>query len=639
MSAESIPPPPVRNIAGNSSSFPSPATASSSSTWDRLTAWASNHKAIVYTAGAVAVIVTGAGAVYYFSDSNKGSAAGDAGTSGTGEKRRSKKERRKAKEQAKEQAKASSHDEAEKGLGSSAVEEEPKLPEIDEESVEKLSAEERREYAAKLKAGGNNAYGSKDYNEAIKLYGQAILCRPDPIFYSNRAACYSALGDWDKVVEDTTAAIALDSEYVKALNRRANAYEHLEKYSEALLDYTASCIIEGFSKEQSAQSVERLLKKVAEAKGKAILAAKKKKLPSPTFVTNYLQSFRTKPHPEGLEETAELEDGTGRFHLRACLNAIARKSREGYEEAADACEKALDLDELGDHEALAYNMRGTFRYLRGENDDALSDLTRSIELKPSYTQSYIKRASMHLELGNRDGAAKDFEQATEQNKDDPDIYYHRAQLHFILAEFADAAKDYQKSIDLDRHFIFSHIQLGVTQYKMGSVASSMATFRRCIKNFDRVPDVYNYYGELLLDQQKYHEAIEKFDTAVEMERQTKPLGMNVLPLINKALALFQWKQDFQEAEKLCQKSLIIDPECDIAVATMAQLLLQQGKVTEALKYFERAAELSRTEGEIVNALSYAEATRTQLEVQEKYPQLASRLHGMGSGLGPPGNMR
>ena len=241
----------------------------------------------------------------------------------------------------------------------------------------------------------------------------------------------------------------------------------------------------------------------------------------------------------------------------------------------------------------------------------------------------------------------------EQNKDDPDIYYHRAQLHFILGEFAEAAKDYQKSIDLDRDFIFSHIQLGVTQYKMGSIASSMATFRRTIKNFDKVPDVYNYYGELLLDQQKYQEAIEKFDTAVEMEKLSKPLGMNVLPLINKALALFQWKQDFQEAEKLCQKALIssslrytlnvpyetnceiVDPECDIAVATMAQLLLQQGKVTEALKYFERAAELSRTEGEIVNALSYAEATRTQLEVQEKYPQLASRLQGMGGGIGGP----
>lgn len=73
------------------------------------------------------------------------------------------------------------------------------------------------------------------------------------------------------------------------------------------------------------------------------------------------------------------------------------------------------------------------------------------------------------------------------------------------------------------------------------------------------------------------------------------------------------------------------------MGTIAQLLLQQGKVSQALKYFERAAELARTEAEIVNAISYAEATRTQLEVQEKYPQLAARLQAMGAGLGgPPG---
>lgn len=84
----------------------------------------------------------------------------------------------------------------------------------------------------------------------------------------------------------------------------------------------------------------------------------------------------------------------------------------------------------------------------------------------------------------------------------------------------------------------------------------MATFRRCVKNFEQVPDVYNYYGELLLDQGKFDEAIQKFDTAMEMEKQTKPMAMNVLPLINKALALFQQKQEFTEAEKLCEKALI-----------------------------------------------------------------------------------
>ena len=186
---------------------------------------------------------------------------------------------------------------------------------------------------------------------------------------------------------------------MKALNRRANAYEQVERYSEALLDYTASCIIDGFRNEQSAQSVERLLKKVAEAKGRAILTGKEKKLPSSTFVTNYLQSFRPKPPPEGLEEEAELDDETGKGQLRKGLIAMNRKTSDGYTEAAEAYDKALELGGLDEHEAFAYNMRGTFRYLKGDNEDALADLTKSVELNPALTQSFIKRASMHLELG------------------------------------------------------------------------------------------------------------------------------------------------------------------------------------------------------------------------------------------------
>ena len=418
-----------------------------------------------------------------------------------------------------------------------------------------ISRQERRDYAAKLKAAGNKAYGAKEYERAIDLYSRAILCKPDPVFYSNRAACYGSQSKWEQVIEDTTAALAQDPEYVKALNRRANAYEQSEKYSEALLDYTASCIIDSFRNDQSAQSVERLLKKVAEEKAKTILANKEKKLPSSMFVTNYLQSFRIKARPAGLEDSADLSNESGSGQMRKGLLAMEKKSGEGYEEASEAFNQALELDNLGDNEAFAYNLRGTFRYLKGENEAALEDLSKSVELNPALTQSYIKRASMHLEQGNKDGAASDFEKAIEQNKDDPDIYYHRAQLHFILGEFADAAKDYQKSIDLDKDFIFSHIQLGVTQYKMGSIASSMATFRRCRKNFQEVPDVFNYYGELLLDQQKYQEAIEQFDQAITIEKKTKPHSINVLPLINKALAVFQWKQDFTDAENLCHEAL------------------------------------------------------------------------------------
>ncbi|KAI0024163.1 import receptor [Xylariomycetidae sp. FL0641] len=625
MSGASAAPPPMPPL-----SRPVAVPIESPSVWDRLTNWASENKAVVYTIAGVAVIVTGAGVVYYLN--------GDSKPKVDSQPKLSKKERRKRKEQERQAEAEKSAPTSREAPKAATVETPAELPEINEEIAASLSDEDRKKYAQQLKSAGNGAYGSKDYNRAIDLYSKAILCKPDPIFYSNRAACYNALSEWDKVVEDTTAAINLDPMYVKALNRRANAYEHLNMLSESLLDFTASCIIDDFRNTNSANSVEKLLKMVAEQKAEEIIKSKNpNKLPSPTFVSNYIQSFRVKPRPAGLEDSVELPESTGKGQLQIGLRSMDKKTHEGYEEAAAAFERALELGDLGEYEALAYNMRGTFRCLRGSQEEALKDMDKSIELDPSMTQSFVKRASMHLEMGARDKAAEDLEKAVQQNDQDPDIYYHRAQLHFIHGEFQDAAKDYQKSIDLDHTFIFSHIQLGVTQYKMGSTASSMATFRRCIKNFNRVPDVYNYYGELLLDQGKFDEAVQQFDTAMEMETQTKPMAMNVLPLINKALALFQQKSEFTEAEDLCKKALVIDPECDIAVATMAQLLLQQGKIVQALEYFERAAELARTPAEIVSALSYAEATRTQIQVQEQYPQLVHKLQAVGQqGMGGGG---
>jgi import receptor subunit TOM70 len=255
---------------------------SSSGLWDRVTSWASENKAVVYTIAGVAVVVTGAGVVYYLNSDS--SAKADSGP------KLSKKQRRKNKE-AERKAAEEKETPAAPQSKAATVESDPELPIVDEASVQSLTQEQREQYAVKLKAAGNKAYGDKAYNKAIDLYSKAILCKPDPVFYSNRAACHSALSDWDKVIDDTSAAIAMDSEYVKAINRRATAYEHQKKYSEALLDFTASCIIDNFKSESTAQAVERLLKTFAEQKAKEMMASRPPKMPSPVFVGNYLQSF------------------------------------------------------------------------------------------------------------------------------------------------------------------------------------------------------------------------------------------------------------------------------------------------------------------------------------------------------------
>ena len=125
-----------------------------------------------------------------------------------------------------------------------------------------------------------------------------------------------------------------------------------------------------------------------------------------------------------------------------------------------------------------------------------------------------------------------------------------------------------------------------------------------------------------MDQQRFEEAVEKFDKAIELEKakyvfDILPISLrksisahlyrsppNVLSLVNKGLALFQWKQDIGAAERCCNEALRIDSSCEAAVATLAQFSLQQSKIEKAVEMFSRQAELARSEPELVNALTY-----------------------------------
>lgn len=158
------------------------------------------------------------------------------------------------------------------------------------------------------------------------------------------------------------------------------------------------------------------------------------------------------------------------------------------------------------------------------------------------------------------------------------------------------------------------------------------TTSRCLSLFGTPVTNCHHSGELLLDQGRFQDAIDKFDRAIELEK-TKLVRssdlqvprsdvflrtrQNVLPMVNKGLALYQWRQDIGAAEKCCQEALEIDPECEAAVATLAQLSLQQSKIETAVDLFKRQMELARSEPELANTLTYMYASiaqKTFLEV-------------------------
>lgn len=57
--------PPIEALPTTAVPMPLPAEAT---VWDRISTWVSEHKAVVYTVAGVAVVVTGAGVVYYLNN-------------------------------------------------------------------------------------------------------------------------------------------------------------------------------------------------------------------------------------------------------------------------------------------------------------------------------------------------------------------------------------------------------------------------------------------------------------------------------------------------------------------------------------------------------------------------------------------
>ncbi|RPD58165.1 ADP/ATP carrier receptor [Lentinus tigrinus ALCF2SS1-7] len=587
-------------------------STSSQGVADRVQNFVSEHKHAVLLGTAAALVAIG-GVAYYASSSR--------GPGGDVERGEGKKDKKKSKKR-----KTVKDDDGpiieERKPKPAAVEEEDR--EYSAEEIAAMSHEERTKVAASLKAKGNSAYQARKFATAIDYYTRAIAVtpKPEPVFFSNRAACYVNLNppQHDKVVEDCDAALALDKKYLKALNRRATALEALERYEEALRDFTAAAILDQFQNMSSAEAVERVLKKLATKKATDILSTRERRLPSHMFTSAYFGAFRQRPLPE-LPENPTTGDNT----LILALEALgASDYAHAFTLVNEAIEQGISWDK-GQAEAL--NLRGTFKFLMTDVDGAKEDFLKSLELDPSLTQTWVKIASVWMEQSDPTKAFECFEEAIKHNPNDPDIYYHRGQVLFIMNEFDQAAENYTKSTELDDKFVFSHIQLAVAQYKSGNLANSMATFRRTLKSFPDRSEPQNYYGELLLDQQRYPDAIEKFDRAIEIERAKTP-PMNVLPMVNKGLAMFQWQQDVATAEKCCQEALEIDPECEAAVATLAQLSLQQGKIDVAMRMFDKQSQLARSEPELVNALTYQYATEAQVQFMHTYPDMAAQLGQM-----------
>lgn len=100
---------------------------------------------------------------------------------------------------------------------------------------------DHNEQAENFKNKGNEAFKVQNFDEAIELYSKAIdlaekESRDMATYLKNRAAAYLKIQDYDKVIKDCDKALQIIPEDPKALFRRSQALENLERYEEAYRD-------------------------------------------------------------------------------------------------------------------------------------------------------------------------------------------------------------------------------------------------------------------------------------------------------------------------------------------------------------------------------------------------------------------
>ncbi|NWT00393.1 TOM34 protein, partial [Mionectes macconnelli] len=279
-----------------------------------------------------------------------------------------------------------------------------------------------------LRRAGNEEFRRGQYGPAAALYtraleqleasGDAAAAEERSVLLSNRAACHLKDGACSLCVADCSSALELVPFGIKPLLRRAAAYEALERYALAYVDYKTALQVD-CSVQAAHDGVNRMTKALLEKDG----VNWRQKLPPIPTVPLSAQTRWSVPSPGAPGANAPPAAAPqGKPGGSVSLGWAQSPTAAGMERARTLKEEGNELVKKGNHkkavekyteslklnqECATYTNRALCYLTLKQYKEAAQDCTEALKLDPKNVKALYRRAQAFKELKDNKSSIAD----------------------------------------------------------------------------------------------------------------------------------------------------------------------------------------------------------------------------------------
>lgn len=173
--------------------------------------------------------------------------------------------------------------------------------------------------------------------------------------------------------------------------------------------------------------------------------------------------------------------------------------------------------------AQDYYTSGMEKFSDGYDDEAIADLTKAIELDPSYIYAYYNRALINAESAKYEEALPDYNKVIELDPKHVRAYNNRGSVKASLNDYKGAKKDFEQAIELDPDLAVSYYNLVDLNIAKGDsdhiryYSEALRVSTELVERFPEDPRAYGYSGLVRNKLELYEWSVRDYNRAVELD--------------------------------------------------------------------------------------------------------------------------